>query len=194
MSNTEIREEKNEVVVAYLQSMLSRVSHVKGGEYIILLLKNPVTQFPYFYLEYNKKSEQLNNNGDYEYVHDMHNLEKVTDYLFKTPIPMCDEQAKNEVQRRLIEITKKINKTEKLGELFNVYDLELERKALVQYLAEVLMPNGKIKSFTDSLERSKRAVLQNVRRFLREVSLIDKSVYDIIKKKIEVSKYTISTK
>ena len=194
MSSNERNEEKNEVIVAKTQHLIKKVNHVRGGEYIVLLLKNPVTKFPYFYLEYNQDSTELNNSGEYDYIHDMDYLEKVTDYLLRAPILMCDERTKNEVQKRLKEVSIKIERAEKLGNTIELYDLTEEKSALLKYLAEVLMPSGKIKSFNETIDKPKRAVLQNVRRFLKEVSTIDMSLYKALKEKIEIAKYTISMK
>lgn len=183
----------NVVLIEVLRTIVQNVSSVKGGEMIILLLENPYIKFPYFYLEHSKKSKAISN-PNYANIHDLQNLENITDYLLKTPIPLCDEQTKKEIYKRLKALNKKIENSRLVEDTIDLYDLEAERTALLSYLAQVLAPSGQLKYFKDNLERTKQAVLQNVRRFLREVSEIDNHLSGIIKGKIEVAKFTMSVK
>jgi len=190
MKNNFKKKETNESIVNEIRPLLNKMNYRKGGEYIIHLLQNPNRQFPYFYLEYGNTKKDLGQT----YIHDLDYLQHVTDYLTKTPILMCDDKTKKEVQQRLNEVLQRIANAEKVGSPNDLYDLMEEKNCLIKYLAEVLGTHGKIRYFQDSLVKPKRAVLQNIRRFFKELTIQDPCLTNKLENKIKTSRYTICSK
>jgi hypothetical protein len=181
----------NEVVVEKIQQVKEKVRSSKGTEYVTFLLKNPLVRFPYFYLEYNLNQDRnLDTNG----MNAPEYLQHATDYLVKTPILMCDEQTKRQVQKRLEQVVKKIELAEKVQNEVELYNLTKEKEALIKYLAEILTPNGRIRYFHEIIDKPKYAVQQNIRRFLLEIAKIDKNLHRIIKDKITIERYVVFSK
>lgn len=172
-----------------LKQSVTNMKHIKGGKYVLCLVKNANKEFPYFFLEqcFNDKL-----NFEVKDICDFEILRNASEFFMNSPILMCDNRTKSMVKHRLNQIIAHIANAEAMDCETELYDLYQEKQQLITYLAEVLGANNKIKYFHESLLKPKKAVLINIKRFFNELSIIDKDLSKYTENGLKISKFTLS--
>ena len=182
-------DKQQRVVNAVMLSEKLRVmKNVKGGKYVLYLMKNPNRDVPYFYLE------QCFSKYDYEPIVNIESIDILclaTNFYFNQPIPMCDLKTKVAIENRVKLIDKKIEHALLSGFHNILPELYEEKQQLILYLAEVLTASGQIKNFEDSLNKPKRAIQMSIKRFFEELSQDNIEFSQSVENLIKYDKYTL---
>ena len=188
MYRNSTEETKREEVIETIQRNLEVLKHSKGAKYVLFLMKNIRQAFPYFYIENYFEGDKM----DYpEENEDKRVIHSTSNYFMSSPIPMCDKRTKEEIQKRL-KVINQILEEKNIENVIEMKNLEEEKEQLIIYLSEVLTTAGRIRAFKEELRKPKKAVLQNIDRFLEEFLLINAEITEYIIKRLEKRKYTIS--
>jgi len=175
-------------LVEKVQKDLEGMRKVKGGEYVLFLMKHENKEIPYFYLEHCISENQelcLDNYFDYKII------DGSIQYLVSKSFLKCDDQTCIEVKSRLETVINKIQIAEEYEYVIELVDLNKEKRSLIRYLSEVMTPTGGIRYFSDNIRKSQKSVTISIKRFLDEYRKIDEETAKIIDKRLLISKWTV---
>ena len=175
-------------LVEKVQNDLRGMRKVKGGEYVLFLMKHENKEIPYFYLEHCITENQelcLDNYFDYKII------DGSIKYLVSKSLLMCDDQTCIEVKSRLETVINKIQIAEEYEFVIELVDLNKEKRILMRYLSEVMTPAGGIRYFTDNIMKSRKSVTLSIKRFLEEYRKVDEETANLIDKRLLISKWTV---
>ena len=171
-----------------LQEDLKEMRHVKGGEYVLFLMRYNYKEIPYFYLEHCCKDGGelfLDNYFDFMII------DGSVKYFIDSSIMMCDEQTRDEILKRLEAVKEKINLAEEMNMVNELVNLYKEKQGLVKYVCEVLTPFGGIRNFKHTVMKPRKAVIASINRFFDEYEQIDEELAKDLKKRMMASKWTV---
>jgi len=183
-----VLEESNFDLMKKLQEDLREMKYVKGGEYVLFLIRYNYKEIPYFYLEHCcRYSTELFLDNYFDFMI----IDGSVKYFIDNSILMCDEKTKDQITKRLATVENRINMAEELNMVGELVDLYEEKRSLIKYISEVMTPLGGIRSFRHSAMKSRKAVMTCINRFFDEYSQIDEELAKDLKKRMIASKWTV---
>jgi hypothetical protein len=199
-----------------LVSRLEKMSHIKGGEAVLLLMDHPNYPIPYHFIMnmpvirgkhgYKHRSTgtgivELIDQIGFEFSNEINFSNELalasSAFLCNSPILIIEENGIKLVKRHLNAL---ITKLEKLREnsIWDEYTRIKEEEILLEiaeirnFFKKTITKSGRIRTIKNNMNDIKRSVVANVKNFFDELRLLDEQLANDISKKLRYDEQTMT--
>ncbi len=167
-----------------VDNRIYRVHKSKGWIYLLELLRHPgKTRFAGSFLAAANPIEDR-----YQQLGDLSETERIEMGLYAQFMPlrieMTDERTVRDVSARLMLLIEMEATLRTENNLAALDDILTEKQQLQDYLAQVLLPGGRIRCFSEHSRRDMRSVYMAIKRCLEGISALEPSLGEYLRARV----------